>query len=112
MDQSIDKSKLKASAEHLEWTLNQYPENTDAQSLLKSLLPFIEQAKAEEIHEPIDRQDLPGTRGLGEGIFIPCKNPSIDDAYVSFSIELRGGLNDKEKIIIKQLEKMRKGIKP
>lgn len=107
MSQAIDIIKLKECAEHLEWVLSQYPEVLEVQSLLRSLLPLIDQAKNENVIEPIDRQNIPGRHGLAEGTFIPYKDPNIDEAYVEFLIELTGGLTERDKERIARMEAMR-----
>lgn len=60
MTQAIDPIKLKAAAEHLEWVLRQYPDSEDVQSLLRSLTPLIEDAKAGRVLEPLDGIKIPG----------------------------------------------------
>jgi hypothetical protein len=39
MTQAIDPIKVKAAAEHLEWILNQYPNEPAVQGMLRDLLP-------------------------------------------------------------------------
>jgi hypothetical protein len=112
MTQTIDPIKLKAAAEHLEWVLTQYPHDDEVQGLLRALFPLIETAKAGRVHEPLERQDIPCRRNFAEGAYRPYTNPSVDEAYVRFSIEMRGGLSEKEKLNILQLEEMRRGMKP
>lgn len=41
----------------------------------------------------------------------PLHGPNVDEAYVRFSIGIRGGLSEKEKLNILQLEEMRRGMK-
>lgn len=65
MTQAIDPVKLKAAAEHLEWVLKQYPDSDDVQDLYQGLQPLIEDAKAEEVLEPLDRRKIPGAYNFG-----------------------------------------------
>lgn len=112
MTQTIDPVKLKAAAEHLEWVLKQYPDSEDVQGLYHALLPLIEGAKAERVQDPLGRQDIPCGYNFADGIYRPYTDPNVDEAYVRFSIEMRGGLSEKEKLNILQLEEMRRGMKP
>lgn len=100
MTQQIDPAKLRASAEHLEWVLNQYPDSADVQALLRALRPLIEDAKAGRISEPLDRDDVPCGYNFADGRYMPYKQPNVDEAYVSFGTELRGGLSEQERRII------------
>ena len=108
MNQTIDPIKLKAVAEHLEWVLKQYPDGDDVQSLLRSLTPMIEDAKAGRIIEPVDDMKIPGAWNFGEGRYIPYQNPSVDSAYSDFATEMRGGLTEEDKKQIAWLEAKRK----
>lgn len=110
MTQNIDPNKLKAAAEHLEWVLKQYPDSFDVQSLLRSLTPLIEHAKAGQVLEPIDRKSVPGAYNFGDGVYVSYKSPSVDEAYVSFSVEIRGGLTAQEERINEDTEAMRNSI--
>lgn len=116
MTQTIDPAKLKAAAEHLEWVLQQYPDNDDVQSLLHSLTSLIEDAKAGRVLTPIERKAVPSAWNFGDGRYIPYANPSVDNAYADFSIELRGGLTEQDKQRIARMEAMceamRKGSQP
>lgn len=103
MTQQIDPAKLRAAAEHLEWALNQYPDSDVVQSLLRSLRPFLEDAKAGRVTEAVDRNDVPGAYNLGDGRYIPYGDPSVDDAYVAFAVELRGGYTDQERRILAKI---------
>lgn len=110
MTQKIDPIKLKAAAEHLEWVLRQYPDSDDVQSLLRSLTQLIEDAKAGRVFEAMDRDDVPGAWNFADGRYIPYANPSVDNSYVEFSIELRGGLTEEDKQRIARLDGMRKAM--
>jgi hypothetical protein len=110
MTQAIDPAKLKTAAEHLEWVLRQYPDNEDVQSLLHSLTPLIEAAKAGRVLTPIDRMDIPGAWNFGDGRYIPYDKPNVDSAYVAFSTEMRGGLSEDEKEINARIDAMLKTI--
>lgn len=67
MTQAIDPVKLKAAAEHPEWVLKQYPNSEDVQSLLCTLTPLIEDAKAGWVLVPVNGADLPGAWNFGDG---------------------------------------------
>lgn len=108
MTQTIDPIRLKVAAEHLEWVLRQYPDSADVQSLLRSLTPLIEEAKAGRVLKPMDRNDVPGAWNFADGRYIPYADPSVDNSYVEFSIELRGGLTEEDKQRIARLDGMRK----
>ncbi|KAA0069269.1 hypothetical protein [Rhodanobacter sp. T12-5] len=110
MTQTIDPIKLKAAAEHLEWVLKQYPDSEDVQSLLRALTPLIEDAKANQVLEPIERRDIPGAWNFGDGRYISYANPSVDNAYAEFSIELRGGLTEQDRQRIARMDAMRKAM--
>jgi hypothetical protein len=110
MTQAIDPIKLKAAAEHLEWVLKQYPDSDDVQSLLLSLTPLIEDAKAGSVVALMDRWDIPGAWNFGDGFYIPYANPNVDNAYVDFSVELRGGLTEQDKQRIARMDVMRKSM--
>ena len=100
MTQTINPDKLKAAAEHLEWVLNQYPNETVVQGLHRALLPQIEDAKAERVLEPVSRKDIPGRYNFGDGIYRLYENPNVENAYVDFVREMRGGLTEQEKSLI------------
>lgn len=108
MTQVIDPVKLKSAAEHLEWVLKQYPDSDDVQSLLRSLTPLIEDAKAGSVMETRGMMDVPGAWNFSDGRYIVYKNPSVDSAYSAFSIELDGGLSEEDKHRIARLDAMRK----
>ncbi|SOD55335.1 hypothetical protein [Pseudoxanthomonas wuyuanensis] len=110
MNQVIDPIKLKAAAEHLECVLRQYPDSEDIQGLLNSLLPLIEDAKANRILEPIGRTEIPGTYNFSDGLYAAYKNPDVGDAYASFGIEMGGGLTEQDKQRHARMEAMRKAI--
>lgn len=111
MKKSIDIVKLKECAEHLEWSLIQYPHIAEVQGLLRSMRPLIDQAKNEKVTEPLERQNIPSRYDLAEGAFIPYKDPNIDKAYVSFLTELTGGLTEQDKLRIARMEAMREANK-
>lgn len=107
MTQAINPVKLKASAEHLERVLSQYPDNADVQSLLHALLPLIEAAKSGQIAEPMDRQDIPSAHNFAEGIYIPYKDPDVGDAYARFITEMEGGLTEQDTAALARIQAMR-----
>ncbi len=108
MTRAINPIKLKNAAEYLDWVLKQYSDSDDVQSLLRSLTPLIEDAKAGRVIAPVDRRDIPGAWNFGDGRYIPYTNPSVDNAYSDFSIELRGGLSEQDKQRIERMDAMRK----
>lgn len=107
MTESIDPLKLKASAEYLEWVLTQYPASDDVQGLLHALWPLIESAKAGKVLGPVDRRDIPCGHNFADGIYRPYANPNVDEAYVRFSTELRGGLTEQDKQRHARMEALR-----
>lgn len=104
MTQSIDQARLRAAAEHLDWVLSCYPDHEGIRNLREVLASLIERAKAGLITEPQDRRDFPAGWALAEGLYADLKDPSVDDALIEFSIELRGGLTEREKRLIAKLE--------
>ncbi len=111
MTQSIDPVKLKASAEHLDWVLKQYPDSEDVQSLLRALSPLIEAAKAGRVLEPVGRRGIPGAYNFGDGVYTPYRDPDVDEAYSEFSAEMRGGRDEEENEIIASVQAMLDGAK-
>lgn len=103
----IDAKKLKAAAEHLEWTLNQYPENIDVQGLLHALLPLIKSSVSGEISEPIDMSDIPCAYYFADGVYIPYKSPSVGEAYNQFATQISGGLSEQDQQQIARLDALR-----
>lgn len=110
MTQTIDPVKLKAAAEHLEWVLQQYPDSDDVQSLLRSLTPLIEDAKAGRTLTPMDSMDIPGAWNFGDGRYIPYKSPSVGEAYADFITEMEGGLTEQDKQQLAEMEAYRRGL--
>jgi gamma-glutamyl-gamma-aminobutyrate hydrolase PuuD len=110
MTQAIDPIKLKAAAEHLEWVLKQYPDSEDVQSLLRALLPLVEDAKACKVLEPVDSMDIPGAYNFSDGVYEPYKDPDVGTAYARFSIEMRGGLTEQDKKRRAEMEAYRKTL--
>jgi len=110
MDQTINPVKLKAAAEHLEWVLQQYPGSEEVQSLLLSLAPLIEDAKQGRILEPLDNMNVPGAYNFTDGRYIPFKHPNVDSAYVTFLIEMEGGLSEEELQLNDRLQAMRQDM--
>jgi len=107
MAQTINPAKLKAAAEHLEWVLQQYPGSEEVQSLLRSLAPLMEDAKAGRVLETIDDIKIPGAYNFSEGRYIPYAHPSINSAYTDFAAEMRGGWTQEETQLIARLEAIR-----
>lgn len=108
MTQAIDPVKLKAAAQHLEWVLKQYPDVEDVQSLLRALTPMIEDAKSGSVLEPVGQGNIPRAWNFSDGRYISYRSPSVDSAYVTFIIEMEGGLSDEEKQLNARMDAMRK----
>lgn len=111
MTQAIDPIKLKATAQHLEWVLQQYPDNEDVQALLHALEPLIRAAIAGNVSSPLDRQEVHGTYNFADGLYSSYKDPNVEDAYVAFSIELRGGLTEEEQQLHEFIGQMQKSAR-
>ena len=105
MSQTIDRVRLKAAAEHLEWVLQQYPASTDVQELLHALSPLIGDAKAGRLLKPAER--IPCGYNFGDGMYTPYREPNVDEAYVAFSIEMKGGLTEQEERLRADIEAIR-----
>lgn len=117
MTQTIDPVKLKAAAEHLEWVLQQYPDEPIVRGLLESLSPLIEDAKAGRVRAPLDGMRVPGAYNHGDGRYVPYKNPDVGGAYAAFVTEMEGGLTETGKELRAHIEAMRnetlrRGAKP
>lgn len=106
---SIDPVKLKAAAERLEWVLRQYPNEPDVQGMLDGLLPLIEDAKAGRVLEPVDW--IPFGYNFADGRYRSYEKPSVEDAYVEFKIQMRGGLTEEEKQLNARIEQIQNNIK-
>lgn len=106
MNQTIDPIKLKAAAERLEWVLKQHLENEDVQSLLRGLLPLIEDAKEGNVQVPMDRMAIPFAYRFSDGDYSAYENPNVEDAYYEFSAEMRGGRDEQEKQLIESVGAM------
>lgn len=106
MTQAIDPIELKAAAEHLEWVLQQYPDNGEAKGLLEALTPLLEDAKAGRVTEPVEH--IPCEYDFADGRYIPLKNPNVGDAYARFATEMQGGLSDRQKKRIARMDAMRR----
>ena len=110
MTQQIDPVKLKAAAEHLEWTCQQYPNDEKVQGLYRGLLPMIEDAKAGRVTEAVEEFTPFSWAVSSEGLYDDYKNPSIGSAYVDFATEMEGGLTEQDKRIIADMELQRKAM--
>ncbi len=106
MTQTIDQAKLKVAAEHLEWVLQQYPDEPTVRDMLEGLSPLIEDAKAGRVLEPVDW--IPFGYNFGDGVYAPYKDPNVEDAYVAFATEMEGGLTDQDKRRLARMDQMRK----
>lgn len=107
---TIDKARLKAAAEHLEWVLLQYPDSAIVRSLHRSLSPLIDAAKANAIESIVEMNDVPGAYNFGDRLYSQFSEPDVDDAYVQFCVELEGGLTDQENRQIAEMEDYRKSL--
>lgn len=108
MTQQIDPARLRSAAEHLEWVLNQYPDNADVKGLQDALTALIEDAKAGRVLNVVDGMRIPGAYNFADGRYIPYRNPNVGDAYTCFVNEMEGGLTDEDKERIARLDAMRK----
>jgi hypothetical protein len=113
MTQIINAVKLKAAAEHLEWVLNQYPNEPAVYNMLIGLLPLIEDAKAGKILVPVtDEQNIPFRWAVSaEGLYRDYKDPNIERAYVTFAIEMEGGLTEADKHRLARIEEIQKSVR-
>lgn len=105
MTQAIDTAKLKAAAEHLEWVLQQYPDNEDVQELWHALAPLVEDAKAGRVIEPVEH--IPCEYDFADGRYVPLKKPNVGDAYARFATEMQGGLSERQKKRIARMDALR-----
>lgn len=109
---AIDPVKLKAAAEHLEWVLLQYPESEDVQSLLRALMPLIEDAKVDRVQAPVDSMmDIPGAYNFSDGRYVPYRTPDVGEAYAIFMAEMEGGLSEEEEGLLADVDDIRNPIK-
>lgn len=111
MTKTIDKEKLKAAAEHLEWVLRQYPDEPVVRDLLESLLPLIEEAKAGRISEPVAGRDIPNAYNLSDGLYSSFKSPSVGGAYADFVTEMAGGLTELDRQIEARIDAAKKAAR-
>lgn len=110
MAQTIDPMRLKAAAEHLEWVLQQYPDNDDVQGMLSALRPLIEDAKHGRVLTPLEFQSVPCSWNFADGRYIPYRNPNVDNAYCDFATELEGGLTERDRLRIARLDAVRRAM--
>lgn len=110
MAQQIDPIKLREAAEHLEWVLHQYRGHDVPQTLLHSLADLLDAAKLGRINAPINDLEIPGSYEFGDRQFSDFKDPSIDDAYAKFGVELRGGLTEEEKRFYAEMSAYRNSL--
>lgn len=106
MTQAIDPIKLRAAAEHLEWVLQQYPDNEAVKGILEALTPLLEDAKAARVTEPAEH--IPCEYDFADGRYIPLKNPNVGDAYARFATEMQGGLSDRQGRRIARMDALRR----
>ena len=109
MTQTIDPVKLKAAAEHLEWTLKQYPDSGEVRDLLRALLPLIEDVRSGKILDPVD--SIPCGYNFADGAYMRYRNPDVGEAYSDFLTEMRGGLTEQDKKALARMQAVRDGIK-
>lgn len=102
----IDPVRLKVAAERLERVLKQYPGSDDVLGLLLALESLINAAKAMDLSSPMDRADIPGAYNFADGVYRSYDDPDVEEAFVAFSIELRGGLTDQEKLLHERIMKI------
>ncbi|HEX7348088.1 MAG TPA: hypothetical protein VF264_00365 [Rhodanobacteraceae bacterium] len=106
MTQAIDPEKLKAAAEHLEWVLQQYPDNDDVQGLLRALAPLIRDSETGTVLEPVKLMDIPGAYNNGDGLYAPYKDPDVGAAYARFVTEIGGGISKQAERQLARLDAM------
>ncbi len=58
-------------------------------------MPLLEDAKAGRITEPMDR--IPCAYNFADGMYVPYRTPDVGDAYARFSVEMEGGLTERDK---------------
>ncbi|MCD9098118.1 hypothetical protein LU699_12740 [Luteimonas fraxinea] len=109
MTKTIDRIKLGTTAEHLERVLHHHKDDPAARALLMELGDLILAAKARQISKPLD--GVPCERAFAEGVFTELTDPSVDEAYVAFSIELKGGLSDEDRRDLEKLEQLRAQVR-
>lgn len=95
MSQAIDPAQLKANAEDLEQALLQHADKPAAQQLLIAMLDLICDAKAGRVRTPLD--SVPCGRAFADGAFAGLKDPDVDEFYVAFSVQLRGGISPEDR---------------
>ena len=108
MTQTIDPEKLRDAALHLEWVFSRYPDASAVQDLATALAPLLESAKSGRIVSPIDRNEVPGGYAFGDGQYRDFRTPNLEDAYVQFRIELRGGLTENDKARLAKIAALRR----
>jgi hypothetical protein len=68
-------------------------------------------AKAGRVMEPVERQKIPFNWAVNaDGRYDGYRDPGVGNAYVLFSVEMRGGYNVQEKRIMADMELQRKAI--
>lgn len=107
---TIDKARLKAAAEHLEWVLLQYPDSAILQGLLRSLGPLIDAAKAGTMESVVGMNDVPGAYNFGDRLYSQFTQPNVENAYTQFRVEIRGGHTEQEKRQIAEMEAYRQSL--
>ena len=94
----MDQKKITESAERLRQLLHTYS-STDIEvaQLLSGLAPFIEDALAGKIREPLKWGNIPGAYYFMEGTL--RKYAELETAYANFKIEITGG----ESLVLRNL---------
>ncbi|MBT9550141.1 MAG: hypothetical protein IV088_04770 [Hydrogenophaga sp.] len=112
MTQKIDPIKLKATAEHLEWVCQQYPNEERVQGLLESMRSLIDAAKTGKVAQPFaDEHRFPAQWAVfSEGLYRDYRDPNVEGAYGDFTDELRGGLTEQDLRIHADMEAQRAAI--
>ncbi|MBA5607392.1 hypothetical protein H3H36_18710 [Duganella sp. FT3S] len=86
----IDRAALKKKAEKLARELFIHAKHDNqVKCLLGGLLPFIEDAIAERVDEPLRWADMPGAYFFNEGHL--RKYSDLESAYAEFKLEMTGG---------------------
>ena len=105
MTHVIDQNRLKAAAEQLEQVLK-HSDQPGVERIQEALNPLILKAKSGLISKPMDRQEIPSGRDIADGTFRDLKQPDVEEALISFSTELRGGLSERERRLIESVHQL------
>ncbi len=86
----MNSNRIKTTAIELEALLKEYAQNdSEADSLLRSLNHLIEEARNGSITMPMEWREIPGSRSFVEGAL--RKYPDLESAYAKFRTEITEG---------------------